>query len=56
MTIDELLEHIIPIRKQYGNITVEVKNSAGDLTDAEAVIIHEAHKNSGQKWKVIIDA
>lgn len=60
MRISELLGHLHAIRSEHSeedeDIKVEVRNSAGEFDEAEAVsVTHYGRPNGQKKWVVFID-
>ena len=57
MTISELIAKLETLRADYGELNVEVRNSAGGCDDAETLLVmHCQNPQSNQNMAVLIDA
>lgn len=57
MTINQLMKRLEELRETKGDVTVEVRNPAGDFDEAvEAQLINVSRKSGETKWRVYVEA
>jgi phage gp37-like protein len=56
MLITELIQRLEELKKQAGDILVEVRNASGDFDDAGAAeLVNVSRRPAETKWRVFID-
>ena len=57
MTINQLIKRLEELREAVGDVTVEVRNPAGDFDEAvEAQLVNVSRKSGEDKWRVYVEA